>query len=161
MKGFWILTALAISGIAPMAAQTVKVGTFHKASIVVAYYRSPMWADLLKPKMAELAEAKKANDNKKAAELENWGKTHQETAHQQLTGEAPITNILESLQTAFPEIARTAHVELIVADVLYASSAVEIVDVTDRLLDWLKADETTRKIVAEIQKHKGPSPPLH
>lgn len=152
---------LAIVAIPPAVAQNVKVGTYHKPSIVVAYYRSQMWAESLKPKLAELQEAKKVNDTKKVQELESWGNTHQETAHQQLTGEAPITNILEALQPAWPEIARKAQVPMIVADVQFTDNTVQTVDVTGLLLDWFKADERTRKIVLEIQSHKGPLPPLH
>lgn len=152
---------LAITAVQPAAAQTVKVGTFHKPSIVVAYYRSQMWAESLKPKLAELQEAKKANDTKKVQELESWGNTHQETAHQQLTGEAPITNILEALQPAWPEIAHKAQVPMIVADVQFTDNTLPTVDVTSLILDWLKADAPTRKIVQELQNHKGPLPPLH
>ncbi|MGA2771821.1 MAG: hypothetical protein ABSG26_13500 [Bryobacteraceae bacterium] len=143
-----LIAALAV---AQAPAQTVRVGTFHKASIVVAFYRSPLWAESLKAKMAEMAVAKAANDTKKVQELDAWGNAHQETAHQQLAGEAPITNILEALAPGLPEIAKKARVAMIVADLPYADSSVETVDVTDMLLDWLKADERTRTIVRGLQ----------
>jgi hypothetical protein len=143
-----LIAALAVSQ-AP--AQTVRVGTFHKPSIVVAFYRSPLWAENLKVKTAEMAAAKTAHDTKKVQELDAWGKAQQETAHQQLAGEAPITNVLEALASAWPDIARKARVAMIVADLPYADSSVEKVDVTDMLLDWLKADERTRTIVRGLQ----------
>jgi hypothetical protein len=123
------------------------VGTFHKASIVVAFYRSPLWAETLKVKMAEMATAKTAKDTKKVQELNAWGKAQQETAHQQLAGEAPISNILEALAPGLPEVAKKARVAMIVADLPYADSSVQSVDVTEVLLDWLKADQRTRTIV--------------
>ena len=137
-----------------LAAQTVRVGTFHKASVAVAYYRSPLWAETLKSQMAAMQAAKRANDTQKVKELEEWGGKRQEIAHQQLTGEAPITNILEALTPAFPEIARQAQVPIVVADLPYADASVQTVDVTDSILDWLKADEATRKIVQELRKSK-------
>jgi hypothetical protein len=140
-----VIAALAV---AQAPAQTVQVGTFHKASIVVAFYRSPLWAETLKAKMAA---AKAANDTKKVQELDVWGNAHQETAHQQLAGEAPITNILEALAPAWPEIAKKARVAMIAADLPYADSSVEKVDVTEMLLDWLKADERTRTIVRGLK----------
>jgi hypothetical protein len=143
-----LLAALAV---AQAPAQTVRVGTFHKASIVVAFYGSPLWAESLKTKMAEMAAAKAANDTKKVQELDARGNAHQETAHQQLAGEAPITNILEALAPGFPEIAKKARVAMIVADLPYADSSVEKVDVTEMLLDWLKADERTRTIVRGLK----------
>jgi hypothetical protein len=135
-----------------LSAQTVRVGTFHKASVAVAYYRSPLWAETMKSQMAAMQAAKRAHDTQKAKELEDWGGKHQELAHQQLTGEAPITNILEALAPAFPEIAQRAHVAMVVADLPYADASVQTVDVTDFILDWLKADEATRKIVQELRK---------
>ena len=152
---------IATLAVAEAPAQRIRVGTFHKASIVVAFYRSPLWAEIQKPKLADLAAAKAANDTKKVQELDVWGNAHQETAHQQLTGEAPITNILEALAPALPEIAKKARVAMIVADLPYADSSVQPVDVTEMLLDWLKADERTRTIVRDLQNHKGPLPPLH
>ena len=139
-----LIPALAV---AQAPAQTVRVGTFHKASLVVAFYRSPLWAETLKAKMAEMA----ANDTKKVQELDAWGNAQQETAHQQLAGEAPITNILEALAPAWPEIAKKARVSMIVADLPYADSSVQSIDVTELLLDWLKADERTRTIVRGLK----------
>jgi hypothetical protein len=143
-----LIPALAV---AQAPAQTVRVGTFHKASIVVAFYRSPLWAESLKAKMAEMAAAKAANDTKKVQELDMWGNAGQETAHRQLAGEAPITNILEALAPGWPEIAKKARVAMIVADLPYADSSVEKVDVTEMLLDWLKADERTRTIMRGLK----------
>ena len=142
---------IATWAVAQAPAQTVRVGTFHKPSIVVAFYRSPLWAESLKAKMAEMAAAKAANDTKKVQELDAWGNAHQETAHQQLAGEAPITNILEALAPGWPEVAKKARVAMIVADLPYADSSVEKVDVTEMLLDWLKADERTRTIVQGLK----------
>src|ERR1039457_2215554 len=106
------IALIAALAVAQASAQTVRVGTFHKAPIVVAFYRSPLWAETLKAKMAEMAAAKEANDTKKVQELDAWGNAPQETAHQQLAGEAPITNILEALAPAWPEIAKKARVAM-------------------------------------------------
>jgi hypothetical protein len=133
-----------------LSSQTVRVGTFDKPSVVVAYYRSPLWADMLKSQRAALQAAKQANDSQKVKELQEWGGKSQELAHQQLAGKAPITNILEALSPAFPDIARQAQVEKIVAE---PDKSAQTVDVTDLILDYLKADEATRKIVAGLRKH--------
>ena len=153
MKISWILLG---AGLIPMvcAAQTVRVGTFDKQAIVVAFYRSPIWADVLKAKMAEMETAKKANDVRKIEELNAWGGKQQELAHQQVTGDAPITNILEALAPAFPAIAEKAQVTMIVPDLPYANGTVQKVDVTDPLLEWLKADAATRKTVEDLRKQR-------
>ena len=160
MKIMLRLTAVALVATGAIA-QTVRVGTFHKPSIVVAFYRSPMWSETMKAKIAEMEQARKVNDTKRAGELDTWGKTRQEIAHQQLTGEAPITNILEALAPSFPDIARQAQVSLVAADMPYSDPTVQTVDITDLLLDWLKADDRTRSMVRDIRSHPGPLPPIH
>ena len=72
MKYLIPLAAVALMTTAAPA-QTVRVGIFNRQSVVIAYYRSPIFADTLKAKRTEQQEAKKANDVKKVAELEKWG----------------------------------------------------------------------------------------
>jgi hypothetical protein len=57
-------------------------------------------------------------------------------------GQAPLTNILEALTPAFPSI--------VASDLLFAGPGVEKLDVTDFILDWLKADDQTRKMIRDI-----------
>ena len=68
---------------------------------------------------------------------------------------------MEALKPGFPEIAAKARVVVIAPDVPFAGPEVELVDVTDHVLDWLQADDATRKIVRQLREHKGPLPPLH
>jgi hypothetical protein len=133
-----------------LSAQTARVGTFDKQSIVLAYYRSPLWAETLKSHKAAYDEAQRANDTQKVKELQDWGQKAQDLAHQQLAGKAPITNIVEALAPAFPEIARRAQVDKILVD---PPTSAQTVDVTDSILDWLKADDNTRKLIQELKKH--------
>jgi hypothetical protein len=141
----------------PLPAQTVRVGTFHHGSIVVAFVRSRLFADsVMNPKLQEMEKAKQSGDTKKVAELKAWGGAHQERVHEQLAGERPIDDIVAALAPAFPEIAKKANVALIAADLPYTGGNVETVDVTEQILDWLKSDDATRKIVHELQQLKGP-----
>ncbi|MEO8369461.1 MAG: hypothetical protein ABI806_09685 [Candidatus Solibacter sp.] len=154
MKKLLILSA-AVAGIAGVAsAQAIRAGVFDKQAVVVAYYRSPQWAEVNKAKMAERDAAKKANDTGKVQTLQAWGTAHQELAHQQLTGEAPIGNILEALAPGLPDIARRAGVNLIAPDLAFAEPAVVKVDVTEFLMAYLKADSRTLAIVRDLQKQR-------
>ena len=154
MKQLSILAAALAVAASLAGAQTIRAGVFDKQSVVVAYYRSPQWAEILKAETAELDAAKKANDTAKVRDLETWGTTHQELAHRQLAGEAPIGNILEALAPGLPEIARRAGVNLIAPDLAFADPAVQTVDVTDLLLAYLKADSRTLSIVQDLRKQR-------
>ncbi|MGA2438233.1 MAG: hypothetical protein ABSF57_06940 [Acidobacteriaceae bacterium] len=135
-------------------AQTVKVGTFDKTSIVVAFYRSPMWSAKINAALAEREKARAAGDQKRVDELSKWGQDQQELAHKQLAGEAPIDNILEMMKPMFAAVAAQAHVASIVPEVSGADKTAATVDVTDLLLDQLQADAKTRQIVDELRKTK-------
>lgn len=154
MKTLSILASILALAVGPVGAQTLRVGTFQKQAVVVAFYRSPVWAETMKGKLAERDAAKKANDNAKVQELETWGAGHQELAHHQLAGEAPITNIMEALAPAFPEIARRAGVNLIAPDLAFADPTVQKVDITDLLLTHLNADARTLDIIHNLPKPK-------
>lgn len=86
------------SSSAPEAVQNIRVvGTFDKPSIVIAFYRSPLWAAILADRRFELNAVKAANDQTRAEELEKYGAGSQELAMQQLAGSAPVNNILAVL----------------------------------------------------------------
>ncbi len=142
-----------------MAAQTVvKVGTFDRTSIVVAFYDSPMWAALLKEKHAEQDKAKAAGDQKKVAELSKWGKTQQKLAHKQMAGNTPIDNILPTMKPMFAAVETQAHVTTIVPEGARIDKKMATVDVTDMLMEQLQADANTRQSAEQLRNFKKEHP---
>jgi len=57
-----VAALVAVSAIPTLTAQTVKVGTFDRTSVVVAFYSSPQWTEVLKKKEIERQKAKQANN---------------------------------------------------------------------------------------------------
>jgi hypothetical protein len=147
------MLVLAFGHAAKAQTQPIRVGTFHKPSIVVAFYGSPLWADTLKAKRAELAAAKQSGDTEKAKAIDSFGSQSQDLAMRQVMGEAPIDNILEALYPAFAEIAQRTDVAMIVADLSYANASVQTVDVTQPLLIWLKANAKTLKTIQDLKSN--------
>ncbi len=135
-------------------AQTTKVGTFDRPSIVLAFYRSPMWSAVVQEKKTEMQQAKAANDQKKVDELNKWGGDSQGLAHRQLAGEAPIDNILEMMRPMLATVEARAKVTNVVPEVPGADKTAATVDVTDLLLDQLQADAQTRQMVEQLRKTK-------
>jgi hypothetical protein len=143
-----ILTIAAVAALACFAVafqkpdnpKTLRVGTYQADSLVVAYYKNsnPYFKkemDALRAEPAEVAQ-------KKGAAL-------QDRAHQQLTG-APIANILDALRPDFPEIARAAHVDLIVSQIVYRAPGTDTVDITDLLVERFHPDENTRQMIRTL-----------
>lgn len=126
-----------------------RVGVFHRPSIVAAYYRSELWLSQVRERREAMEAARRAGDRRKAAELDRWGRDSQRLAHRQLAGKAPIDNIWEALQPLLPEAAARAGVSRVM---LGPPPGAETVDVTDQLLDALKADAATRKIADGLRR---------
>ena len=137
----------------PLADQSIPVvGTFDKSSIVIAFYRSPLWAAILADRRFELNRVKVANDTARAKELEKYGGESQDLAMQQLAGKAPIDNILAVLQPEIKELSSRMKLSAIV-DSSAADPKAATVDVTSLLMDWLKASSETRKMAEEMHQH--------
>ena len=75
------------------------------------------------------------------------------------SGQIPIDNILSHIKGVFPRTAKEFNVELIVQKVHYQSRAVEIVDVTDRLVLVFEPDEETLKAIESFKKQLSPGTP--
>jgi hypothetical protein len=133
-------------------AQESRIGTFDRPAIVIAFYGSPQWMATLKQKRAEMEEAKRSNDAARIKELNEWGGQSQELAHQQLMGKAGIGNILDVLQPAFEQIEQSEDLSGIVPAPARAPKT-QTVDVTEQLLDWLKANENTRKTIRDFEEY--------
>jgi hypothetical protein len=137
----------------PVAAQSIPVvGTFDKTSIVLAFYRSPLWAAILADRRFELNAVKAANDTARAKELEKYGAESQDLAMQQLVDKASIGNILAVLQPEFKELIGRMKLSAIV-DSSAADPKAATVDVTSLLMDWLRASSETRKMAEEMHQH--------
>jgi hypothetical protein len=130
------------------------VGTFDRSSIVLAYYRSPLWEAILADRRFELKSVKAANDTARAKELEKYGAESQDLAMQQVVGKAPIDNILAVLQPEFKDLTTRLKLSAVV-DSSSADSNAPTVDVTPLLMDWLKATAETRKMAVEMHAKTG------
>jgi hypothetical protein len=120
---------------------------------VVAWIRSAEHARELDALVAARDAAAKAGDARKVAECERRGAEAQDLVHRQLAGEAGIDDILARLRGDYPEILSRAKVQRIVAEGEDVDEAVELVDVTDLLVERFHPDEATRKVLAEVRRY--------
>ncbi len=146
-----LLVAAIVWGARGAAAEVNRVGTFDRVSIVVAYYRSSLWDDAVRKMHVELAKAKKAKDMERTRELTSLEKSSRVWAHNQLEKGESIRNVLEALKPAVEKVKKDDNLsDIVVAPA--ADSKAETVDVTEKLLTWLKADDDTRKVIADYKK---------
>ncbi len=120
-------------GIGATKGVKIRVGTFERKNLLVAFYGSTHFDKTMKEWRVELAQARKDGDEAKIKEIEAKGAAAQEVAHKQLAGEAPLTNILESLKGDMAKIAKMAGVQMIVEKPLFTDGSVELVDITKQM----------------------------
>lgn len=132
----------------------VRVGTFDSRAVAMAYVRSEAFERRFKALKAEHEKAKAAGDQKRVEELEAQGREGQELVHKQGFGTWPVDNILDIIREEIPGIAKQAGVDVVVSkwDVVYQRSGVELVDVTDLMVQPFDPDESTLKLIQEVLK---------
>lgn len=158
-----VLAAFPIASISPLSvavpavqAQTpkkIRIGVYDNRAIALAF--APSKYNPVGAKMAEHKKAKAAGDTARVRELEAWGEKHQRQLHRQGFGRMPVDDILALVKDKLPEVARKAGVDAIVWQFDYTGADVEIVDITNELVNIFDPPEKTRTWIREM-KDKPP-----
>jgi hypothetical protein len=130
-------------------ATKVRVGTYDSRAIAVAYAASKF--NPVAEKMKEHERAKKAGDAAKVAELEKWGQSHQRMLHFQGFGRVPVKELLEHVKDGVAKVAADRGLSIITADCDYAAADVEVVDVTDDLVELFNPSDRTREMARKVR----------
>jgi len=127
----------------------IRIGTYDNRAIAIAYAASAY--NPVKEKMAAYQKAKDAGNSDEVAKLETWGKDHQRMLHFQGFGHVPVSDLLAPVAQQFAEVAKTHQLSAIVMDCDFAADGVEVVDVTDKLVELFEPSEQTRKQIASMK----------
>lgn len=161
---FTILSAamLGVLGCATTTAQAqtnkFRVGVYDSRVIAVAYGNSTEFKEAMKPIEADYQKAKGARGEKRVKEIDASMKLKQRRAHEQGFSTGSVIPIMEKVKEQLPQIAQQAGVQIIVSkwELNHQSAAVEIVDVTDKLVALFHVSERGLKWCKELQQ----KPPL-
>jgi hypothetical protein len=145
--------ALGVIAAAPAGDQAqaakVRIGTYDNRAIAVAYAASTF--NPVAQKMKEHAAAKKAGDAAKVAELEKWGESHQRMLHFQGFGRVPVTDLLEHVKDGVAKVATDRGLSAITMSCDQAHADVEVVDVTDDLVELFNPSDRTREMARKMR----------
>ncbi len=132
----------------------VRVGVFDSRALAVAHFGKIVRDGVLEELYAEHDKAKADGDEQRMKELEIKGQLLQKKFHMQAFGTAPIDDILEEIKEDIPGVAKTAGVDVIVCrhDIVYQDSATELVDVTNRMVQFFEPDEETLEKIDSLLK---------
>jgi hypothetical protein len=133
----------------PAAAGKTRIGTYDNRAIAVAYAASQF--NPVGEKVKERDAAKQAGDAAKIAELEAWGKSHQRMLHFQGFGHMPVKDLLEYVKDGVAQVAKDQKLAAIVMDCDFVAADVEVVDVTDDLVELFNPTDRTRDMARKIR----------
>jgi hypothetical protein len=132
----------------------VRVGTFDSRLVATAYVRSESFQRRLARMHADLKDAKASGDEKRVKQLEAEGPALQDLIHKQGFSTWPVHDILQTIKEQMPGIAEQARVDMLVSkwDVVFQRKDVEMIDVTDLMVEPFSPTEETRKVLASLRK---------
>lgn len=128
----------------------IRVGTYDNRAVAIAWVRSP-FCDLGELH-AELEAAREAGDQAKIDELTELGPKIQRRLHLQGFGHAPVSDLLEPVEDRLAEAAEAAGVDVIVFECNFAGPGVEVVDVTDTLVELYAPTAETLQVIEELRR---------
>jgi len=133
--------------------EKTRIGTFDSRCIAIAYGRTDFLkniGDLRK----EHEKAKTEGNEEKVKELEKLGPNLQLIMHQQGFSTGSVINIMEKIKDKLPAIAEKNNIKLILSkwELFYHDESLELVDITDQIVDLFNLDEQSRNIIEEIKK---------
>jgi hypothetical protein len=140
---------VAVSSAHGQTTRKIRLGIYDNRAIALAY--APSRYNPVGEKMAEFKKAKASGDTARARELEEWGQKHQKQLHRQGFGRVPVDDILALVKDKLPEVARKTGVTAIVWQCDYPGPDIEIVDITDDLVNIFDPPEKTRKWIKEMK----------
>lgn len=127
----------------------IRIGTYDNRAIAIAFAASPF--NPVKAKMEAYEKAKADGDQQQMKELEAWGKKLQRQLHRQGFSTVPVSDLLQHVRGKLPDVAKTMNVVAIVRASDYAAPGVELVDVTDELVELFDPSEKTLKNIQSIR----------
>ena len=147
--------ALAANSDAADAPKKLRIGVYDSRAIAIAY--APSKYNPVGEKMKEMKEAEAAKDEARIKELKAWGESHQKQLHWQGFGRYPVDDLLAHIKAELPRIAREAGVDIIAASADFAAPSVEVVDITEKLVEPFEPSERTWKWIRQM-KDQAPVP---
>jgi hypothetical protein len=132
----------------------LRVGVYDTRAVCVAGRNSRAFASAIDDLRHQLKDAQAAHDTARAEQVKQRGATLQTVRHLQAFSNAPVDDILADIKPQLPAIAVETDVDLIVARCDFQSPDVELVDVTDQLVQAFHPDAQTLQAVAQVRKAK-------
>ena len=151
----WALCS-ATYGEKPVSQPKLRIGTYKSYILALAYYRSDVFQKQMADLSVQIEQAKADGKDELLKRLKIKSSILQQQVRGQLSGRAPIDNVLAHMKDALPKVAQDSGVEAISNKVNYHSPDVELVDITDVLVGQLNPSDKTLEAIKYITKQHPP-----
>jgi Skp family chaperone for outer membrane proteins len=133
--------------------EKIRIGTFDSRCIAIAYGRSDDFKKEMDSIKTELFKAKEEGNDELIKKIEHIGPRRQVLLHQQGFSNGSIINILNKMKDEFPKIAAENNVQMIMSkwEVMFADESIELIDITDQLIEYFNPNEKTRNIIEQVK----------
>lgn len=154
--GTGCILIISFCSINTLHAQTkLRIGTFDSRVIAVAYANSK-FNTMSSELGVKMQAAKEKNDANEIAQIEREGKMRQAMMHEQGFGTGSVRNILNLMKDKVAEMAKKEKLNLIVSkwEVVYNSTNCELVDVTEKIVNFFEPNEKMKMMMKEMMKQE-------
>lgn len=131
--------------------ESIRIGVYDNRAIAIAYASSEF--NPVRERMKEYEAAKERNDEATMRELEAWGEAHQRQLHRQGFGRVPVSDLLEHVRAAMPDLAARLDLDAIAFGADYVAPNAVKVDITMDLVMLFDPSEAAIRNAREVVKH--------
>jgi len=133
-----------------------RIGIFDSRSIAIVYANSKYFKNPYPEIKKRMEAAKKKKDAKEIAKIEYEAKLHQAILHDQGFGKGSVNTILDMYKDKIASIAKAENLTAVVSkwELVYYNSDIEVVDITDKIVDLFEPSEKIRETIKEVPQHE-------
>ena len=148
-----LFAILLLIGATSNASSKNRIGTYDSRIIAIWYFNSPEFQKEMTDMRESFKKAKETNDTVTIKMLEQKGPLTQRILHDKGFGRGSVAEIIEKKKDELMSLAKSENLIAIVSkwELNYSTSDVEVVDVTIKLLETLKATDKVIKMYDEMK----------
>ena len=152
LKIFCALLLTSVLSYSQQGTTKLCIGIFDSRCVATAYGRTDFMKEMDSIKI-KYNKAKEEGNKELVEELERLGPAKQLLMEQQGFSTGSILNIMQKVKDKLLSVAKEYNVKLIVSkwEVMFTDESIELVDITDQLVEFFNPDEATRKVIEEIK----------
>ncbi len=135
------------------ASAQMRIGVFDSRAIAIAASRSSEFHDTMDRLKKEVEAATERNDTEEIARLQREGMLRQAMLHEQGFGRGSVAWMIEPIADQLQTIAEEDDLMVIVSrfEIPFKRDAVELIDITDKVVKLFKPGEEVWNIIKELR----------